>query len=374
RRRGARLRARSRRGPRGAGAGGHRLGDGRRGGGTGPRCARGLRRGPVRREPGGSRGRGRARMIERLVHAAVVHRRLVLVLALLVSLALASFAVRLSFDALPDVTPNQVQILTRAPGLTPEEVERLVTRPIETALGGMPGLATQRSTTQAGLSEVVAIFDDRADPYRARQLVQERLATVAVPEGVEAPEMGPHSGGLGEIFQFTLESPVRTPAELLELARIRIAPLLRSVPGVVEVNTWGGEERTLAVDADPQRLAARGISFDELREALARATGSAAGESLPAGGGRALVRGLARPQSPSELAAAVIRRDGGGEVVRVGDVAEVSWGARPRLGTATADGRGEVVYVMAQMLRGENALEVVDRIREVVPELRRAVP
>lgn len=313
-------------------------------------------------------------MIERLVHASVVHRRWVVGLAALASLGLGVFAFRLSFDALPDVTPNQVQILTRAPGLTPEEVERLVTRPIETALGGMPGLATQRSTSQAGLSEVVAIFDDRADPYRARQLVQERLATVAVPEGVEAPEMGPHSGGLGEIFQFTLESPVRTPAELLELARIRIAPLLRSVPGVVEVNTWGGEERTLAVDADPQRLAARGISFDELREALARATGSAAGESLPAGGGRALVRGLARPQSPSELAAAVIRRDGGGEVVRVGDVAEVSWGARPRLGTATADGRGEVVYVMAQMLRGENALEVVDRIREVVPELRRAVP
>lgn len=313
-------------------------------------------------------------MIERLVHAAVVHRRLVLVLALLVSLALASFAVRLSFDALPDVTPNQVQILTRAPGLTPEEVERLVTRPIETALGGMPGLATQRSTSQAGLSSVVAIFDDDADPYRARQLVQERLATVEVPEGVEAPEMGPHSGGLGEIFQFTLESPVRTPAELLEIARFRIAPVLRSVPGVVEVNTWGGEERTLAVEADPQRLAARGISFEELRDALGRATGSAAGESLPAGGGRALLRGMARPASPSDLAAAVIRRDEGGEVVRVGDVAEVRWGARPRLGAATADGRGEVVYVMAQMLRGENALQVVGRIREVIPELVRAVP
>lgn len=313
-------------------------------------------------------------MIERLVHASVMKRGWVLGSAIVASVALGVFALQLSFDALPDITPNQVQILTRAPGLTPEEVERLVSRPIETALGGMPGLATQRSTSQAGLSEVVAIFEDGADPYRARQLVQERLATVTVPEGVEPPEMGPHSGGLGEIYQFTIESPLRTPAELLELVEIRIAPILRAVPGVVEVNSWGGEERTLAVEADPQRMAARGISLEELREALEKATGSAGGESLSAGGGRALIRGIARPQDPSELAAAVIHRSDDGEIVRVGDVATVEWGARPRIGTATANGRGEVVYVMAQMLRGENALEVVGRIQEVVPDLERALP
>lgn len=312
-------------------------------------------------------------MIERLVHAAVMQRRWVLGLAIVAGLALAIFAFRLSFDALPDITPNQVQILTRAPGLTPEEVERLVSRPIENALGGVPGLSTQRSTSQTGLSEVVAIFEDRADPYRARQLVQERLATVPMPEGLDPPEMGPHSGGLGEIYQFTLESPLRTPAELLELVEIRVAPILRSVQGVVEVNSWGGEERTLAVEADPQRMAARGISLAELAQALERATGSAAGESLPAGGSRALVRGIARPEQPSELAAAVIHAEGE-EVVRVGDVATVAWGARPRIGTATADGRGEVVYVMAQMLRGENALEVLGRIHEVRPDLERALP
>src|SRR5690606_20300406 len=148
----------------------------------------GGRRGPLRGEPsdGGA-------VIERIVHASVVHRRWVVGCAALVCLVLAFFALRLSFDALPDVTPNQVQILTRAPGLTPEEVERLVTRPIEAALGGMPGLVTQRSTSQSGLSEVVAVFEDRADPYRARQLVQERLATVSVPAGVDAPELGPLS-------------------------------------------------------------------------------------------------------------------------------------------------------------------------------------
>ena len=313
-------------------------------------------------------------MIERIVHASVVHRRWVVGCAALVCLVLAFFALRLSFDALPDVTPNQVQILTRAPGLTPEEVERLVTRPIEAALGGMPGLVTQRSTSQSGLSEVVAVFEDRADPYRARQLVQERLATVSVPAGVDAPELGPLSGGLGEIFQFMVESPQRTPAELLELVLTRVAPILRAVPGVVEVNPWGGEERTLAVDADPYRLAARGISLKELREALEKATGSAGGESLPAGGNRALLRGVARPQDPSELAQAVIHRTDDGEVVRVGDVASIGWGALPRLGTASADGRGEVVYVMALMLRGENALEVIRRIHAVMPEVERSLP
>lgn len=312
-------------------------------------------------------------MIERIVHLSVLRRWWVIAVAGGLTLVLGAIASQLSLDALPDITPNQVQILTRAPGLTPEEVERLVTRPIEVALGGMPGLATQRSGSHAGLSDVVAVFDDGADPYRARQLVQERLSGVSVPEGVEAPELGPHSGGLGEIFQFTVDSESRTPAELLEIAEIRLAPILRSVPGVVEVNTWGGESRTLAVEADPARLAARGLSLSELEEALRKATGSVGGESLSAGGGRALLRGAARPKAPSDLAAAVVRSSPG-EVVRVGDVATVGWGGLPRLGAATADGQGELVYVMAQMLRGENALEVVRRIRAAVPELQRAVP
>lgn len=313
-------------------------------------------------------------MIERIVHLSVLYRGWVIGVAAGLTVVFGVVATQLPLDALPDITPNQVQILTRAPGLTPEEVERLVTRPIEVALGGMPGLATQRSGSHSGLSDVVAVFEDDADPYRARQLVQERLASVSVPEGVEAPELGPHSGGLGEIFQFTLDSDVRTPAELLEIAEIRLAPILRAVPGVVEVNTWGGESRTLAVEADPARLAARGISLHELEEALRKATGSVGGESLAAGGGRALLRGAARPKDPAELAAAVVRASPDEGVVRVGDVATVGWGGLPRLGAATADGQGELVYVMAQMLRGENALEVVQGIRAAVPELQQAVP
>ncbi|HWV38062.1 MAG TPA: CusA/CzcA family heavy metal efflux RND transporter [Vulgatibacter sp.] len=312
--------------------------------------------------------------IERIVQASVAHRGAVLAAAGALLVVLAVVASRLSFDALPDVTPNQVQILTRAPGLTPGEVERLVTRPIEAALGGVPGLVHQRSTSRPGLSAITATFEDAMDPYRARQVVAERMRGVTVPEGIEAPELGPLTGGLGEIFQFTLSSPSRTPTELLEIAELRVGPVLRAVPGVVEVNTWGGEARTLSVEADPSRLSARGLSLADLAEALRRASGSAAGESVPAGGGQALLRGIARPADPSALGAAIVRSEPSGEILRVSDVATIGWGSLPRLGAATADGGGELVYVMALMLRDENALAVMDRIHGVIPDLRRAVP
>ena len=312
-------------------------------------------------------------MIGKIVHVSVARREAVLAVAAVLVIALAIFGARLSFDALPDVTPNQVLVITRAPGLTPEEVERRVTRPIEASLGGVPGMVAQRSTSRPGLSAVTAVFDDDADPWRARQLVAERLATVSVPEGVEAPELGPHSGGLGEIFQFTLDSPTRTPAELLEFAERRVAPLLRGVPGVVEVNTWGGAQRQFSVEADPGRLAARGISLQELRQALAAATGAAAGDNVAAGGGQALLRAVSQPEQPADLAGIVVRGQGD-EIVRVSDVAQVVESSRPRLGAATRGGKGETVYVMAQMLRGENALQVVDRIHEALPRVRRALP
>ncbi|HXN82394.1 MAG TPA: efflux RND transporter permease subunit, partial [Myxococcales bacterium] len=182
-------------------------------------------------------------MISALVAWSVRHRVFVLVATGVFTLAAAIVSSQLKLDALPDITTNQVLVLTRAPGLTPEEVERRVTRPVETALGGMPGLIDQRSISRYGISSVTAVFDDDVDPYRARQVVQERLNTLAaeLPNGVERPELGPLSGGLGEIFQVTLSSPQRTPAELFELAQYRLAPILRSVSGVVEVNTWGGQ-------------------------------------------------------------------------------------------------------------------------------------
>ncbi|ATB32727.1 efflux RND transporter permease subunit [Melittangium boletus] len=314
-------------------------------------------------------------MITELVRASVKHRGLTLGLTGLFAVLAAILMARMELDALPDITTNQVLVLTLAPGMTPEEVERLVTRPVETSLGGIPGLERHRSLSRYGISSVTAVFGDDVDPLRARQWVQERLAALSgeLPPGVEAPQLGPLTGGLGEIFHFTLNSPERTSAELLELAERRVAPLLRGVPGVVEVNSWGGQQRTLEVRADAVKLAQRGLTLERLRGALEDTSGSVPGASLAAGDRQVLVRAVARPPGPSELSGAVVLGEDG-RAVRLADVAEVVPGALPRIGTATANGRGETVYVMVQMLRGANALDVMEALHARMDRVHDALP
>ena len=316
-------------------------------------------------------------MIRRLAEWSVDHRGWVLALTGLLATAWAGLSAGLQLDALPDLTNNQVLVLTLAPGLTPEEVERFVSRPVEVAVGGAPGLEEQRSLSRYGISVVTLVFEDSVPHYLARQIVQERLAALTLPPGVSPPELGPVTGGLGEIFHFTLSSPRRSTAELLELVTQRVSPLLRAVPGVVEVNPWGGASRTLDVVADPVRLGQRGLTLEDLKSGLERATGTSAGAALPSGEGQVLLRGLARPADASELGSAVVHRAPGGDlptVVRASDVAEVREGQLVRTGAATQDGRGEVVYAMAQMLLGANALQVVDGIHAQLPAVRAALP
>jgi cobalt-zinc-cadmium resistance protein CzcA len=316
-------------------------------------------------------------MIERIVRASVTNARLVIGLTLIAALFAGIGARSLRFDALPDVTTEQVVILTSAPGLTPEEVERLVTRPVEAVIGGLPGLVEQRSVSRYGIGSVTAVFHDGTDLLRARQLVSERLATLGdLPAGVEAPELGPLSGGLGEVFHFTVSSDRRTPAELYEIVQLRIAPLLRRAPGIVEVNTWGGERRTLDVVGDPMRMAHRHVTLADLRDATLAASGNAPGASLPAGSAQALLRGVAWPQRASDLASAVVRVDDDDPMrtIRIADVASVVEGALPRIGGAAADGRGETVYVLAQMLTGANALEVLEGVHVQMAEVARVIP
>ncbi|AKF08499.1 efflux RND transporter permease subunit [Sandaracinus amylolyticus] len=317
-------------------------------------------------------------MIETLVERAVARRRAVLI-ATAIFAVIGALSIRgMRFDALPDVTGQQVIVLTTAPGLTPEEVERLVTRPLEISLGGMPGLVETRSVSRYGLSAITSIFEDSTDIYRARQLVGERVAIAQeqLPPSASPPELGPVSGGLGEIYQFTLSSSERTPAELLELVQRRVAPILRTAPGVVEVNTWGGGRRTLDVIGDPVRMARWGVTLSALREAASRSTGSVTGATVPAGPAHVLLRGVALPTTPAEIAAAVVRVDPQDptRVVRIGDVADVISGQEPRIGAATEGGRGETVYVMVQMLLAENALEVLRGVHERLPDVRAALP
>ncbi len=289
---------------------------------------------------------------------------------LLVMLVLAALAVvtarHLELDALPDVTGNQVIVLTRAPGLTPEEIERTVTRPIEVVLGGLPKLVEQRSLSRYGISSVVTEFEEDADPWLARQQVGQALTTLSeMPAGVQTPELAPFTGGLGEVYQLAVTSDSRTPAELRELVVFEMAPSLRAVPGVVEVNIWGGERRTFDVVVDPLVLARAGLSLSGLGERLRAGTGTAPGSQLPAGPGQTLLRGVYWPESTAELGAIALALTDTSEhhaPVRVAELGEVVEGAQPRIGAATANGRGEVVYVMVQMLRDANALQVTSRL------------
>ena len=321
--------------------------------------------------------------IARLVRGSVTHRVMVLLVTLLLVVGSSLMAMRLKLDALPDVTNNQVLVLTGAPGLSPEEVERLVTRPIETALGGMPRLVELRSISRYGISAVTAVFEDDSPPHLARQITAERLATVVLPPEVETPALGPLTGGLGEVFHFSITSSQRTLSELLELSTLRISPRLRMVPGIVEVNTWGGSERRLEVRADPLKLASRKLSLQQLAQGLADSIGATAGASVPSGSGQALLRAVFRPHRPEELSALLLpsvtngtehASDGVPHRLVGGDLARVTEGEAPRLGAATQDGHGEVVYLMAQMLRGENALEVLRGIHERMSELEKTLP
>ncbi|MDB4972128.1 MAG: heavy metal efflux pump, CzcA family [Myxococcaceae bacterium] len=309
-------------------------------------------------------------MIERLALFAV-ERRWAVVSITLVLAALALWpALQLPLDALPDLTNNQVIVLTLAPGLSPEEVELTVTRPLEVALSGSADLREQRSISRYGISSVTAVFEDRVDAFRARQMVAERLRSVRLPAGVGEPELAPLTGGLGEVFHVTLSSALRTPAELLELTSLRVAPLLKAVPGIVEVNTWGGAQRTLDVIASPTALANHDLTLEQLRRGLLEAAGASPGGALDSYRGQVLLRAQARPRNASELAAALV----GSPPVRVGELAEVRDGTALRLGAATANGRGETVYLMAQMLRDQNALEVLDRVHARMVAVRAALP
>lgn len=316
-------------------------------------------------------------MIRRLVEASVDSAKAVVAVTLLLATVAGVIAARLQLDALPDLTNNQVVVLARAPGFTPEEVERFVMRPLEVAVGGAPGLEEQRSISRYGLGAVTLVFGDDVPVYLARQLVTERLGGVELPPTVTM-ELAPVTGGLGEIFQFTLTSDARSLAELQELVQLRVAPLLKAVPGVVEVNSWGGAQRTFDVTADTRKLAQRDLTLGELEKALQAATGTVAGSALPSGEAQVLLRGQALPLTPEALSLAIVAREaqpeGPPRIIRVADVATTSEGETVRIGAATRAGHGEGVYVMAQMLRGENALEVMKNIHEAMPRVRAALP
>jgi cobalt-zinc-cadmium resistance protein CzcA len=313
-------------------------------------------------------------MLGKLVDTALRQRLLVLIAAL--GLAVWGFQSyrALPIDAFPDVAPTQVLVSMRAPGLTPEELERRVTTPVELAMRGIPNLVFMRSVTRFSVTLMTFEFAPGTDIYWARAQVNERLNELEdqLPDGVSGG-LAPIITPLAEMLMFTLEGENLAPTEARTLMDWVVRPQLRAVPGVADVNVLGGFVRTYEVVPDPAAMAARGISTGMLEEALERNNRNDGAGRIRDGEEALLVRAEGRIQSLEDVRAIVLAARGTG-VVRVGDVADVRFGALPRNGVVTRDGEGEAVWGIVLGLRGANARSVVEGARARFPAIQNALP
>lgn len=314
-------------------------------------------------------------MLNSIIQFSLKNRLLVCVFAVLLLVVGSRTLSVLPIDAFPDTTPVQVQINTTAASLNPSETEAQITIPVELAIGGLPGLQNIRSVSKFGLSQVVATFDDSVDIFRARQLITERLQTVALPEGLERPQLGPIATGLGEVFHYVVRStdPKRSPTELRVLQDWVVKPELRKVPGVAEVNTWGGFEKQFHVVVETERLLKYRLSFDALIQALQANNQNVGGGQIVRHGESLLVHGVGLVTNIQEIGNIVITTREGAPV-RVRDVAKVQEDHEIRRGAVTADGRGEAVLGLGFMLMGENSAKVTHALKAKLAEVQKFLP
>jgi cobalt-zinc-cadmium resistance protein CzcA len=314
--------------------------------------------------------------VDRVIESSLRKRALVLV-GVVILVALGAWSVmRIPIDAFPDVTNIQVEVLSTSPGMSPPEVERFVTFPVETAMRGLPQLDQVRSVSKSGLSVITVVFEDGVDIYFARQLVLERLieARERVPAGTEIV-MGPVSTAMGEIYQYTLAGTPPAGMDGTEyLTEVRtvqdwiLSPLLKSIPGVNEINSFGGYIKQYHVTVDPERLLAYDLTLGDIGEALRRNNLNVGGNVLERGEQQYLVRGIGLLQTVDDIASVALKTDRGTPVF-IRDVADVRAGQAVRQGGAVKDGKGEIVGGVAMMLRGANGRDVVRAVESRVEEI-----
>lgn len=304
-------------------------------------------------------------MIER-ISALALNNRLAVVLVFAVACAAGLWrATQLPVDAFPDTSPTQVQVNTTAGALNASEIEQRITLPLELAISGLPGLEEVRSVSKFGFSQVVAVFDDAIGVYDARQFITERLNSVALPDDIERPQLGPLSTGLGEVLHYVMrsEDPDRTLTEIREIHDWVVKPELLKVSGVAEVNSWGGFEKQYQVVVRPDALIKHALTLGDVEQALRRNNENAGGGILRRGGEALLVHGLGRVETTEEIARIVITADSG-IPVHIGDVADVRMGAAIRRGAVTFQGQGEALMGLGFMLLGENSNEVTRALQQ----------
>ncbi len=317
-------------------------------------------------------------MVNAIIDWSLNNRFIVMLLAVVVLGGGAYTATAIPLDAVPDLTNVQVQILTNSPTLAPVEVEQFITFPVENAMSGIPNVSEIRSISRFGLSAVTVAFEDGTDIYWARNLVNERLikAKEEIPPGMGTPELGPIATGMSEIYQFEVRGEPGLDVSLQDLRTIldwQIAFQLRGVPGVIEVNTFGGELKTYEVQVDPSKLQNYGLAMGDVFEALEENNGNAGGGYIAHGAEQRLIRGEGLVSSLEELRSIVLASNEG-VPVRVSDVAEVRFAPMLRQGAVTRDGDREAVVGMVMMIMGGNSRQVVADVKRRIDEIRGSLP
>jgi len=319
-------------------------------------------------------------MLEKLVEASLRYKFLVLILFGVVAALGWRAVVNVPIDAFPDVTPAQVNIYTESPGLAAEDVEQLLTFPVESSMAGLPKVQEIRSVSLFGLSYVAVYFEDDMDIYFARRLVGERLQEVGdrIPEGYGTPEMGPNTSGLGQVFWYTLERADEqlnadiSDMDLRTLHDWNVRLILRTAPGVDDVMSWGGQERQYQVVMDPLNLIKYDLTFTDVMEVIQANNRQVGGQYINIGAEQFLVRGLGLVENEQDIGAMVVKVDDGTPVY-LRDIAKIEQAGALRFGAVTRDGK-EVVLGMALSRLGENAAAVVEEVKTKVDILDQSLP
>ncbi|HJT97400.1 MAG TPA: efflux RND transporter permease subunit [Rhodanobacteraceae bacterium] len=313
-------------------------------------------------------------MLAAIVRSSLAHPRIVTALSVLIAVLGAAALVGARFDVFPDFAPPHVLVQTETPGLDATQVEALVTRPLEGLLAGTENVRTVRSTSSQGLSAIRVIFDRGGDPYRQRQVVTERLAEAAglLPDGVSPPQLSPLSSSMEYLVHFGFTSATLTPLELRDLVEWVVKPQILAVPGVAQAQIFGGEVRERRIEVDPLKLAANGLTLQEVADATRRATELIGGGFIETATQRIVVQAQAAGATPESLAQAIVAtRDG--VPIRLGDVATIRDGAEPRFGDAMIGG-GPGILVETSTQFGANTLDVTRaleaRLDALAPQLR----
>ena len=314
-------------------------------------------------------------MIEKLIEVSIRKRHLVLIFTGLLCMIGFYNAMHLSVDAVPDVTNVQVSVVTSSPGLSPIEVEQFITYPVELAMNGLPNVEEIRSISRTGVSSVTIIFKDSVDIWFARQLVNERVKQVEneIPDGYGKPELSPVATALGDIYEFVLTSDRHSPMELRNYMDWELAKKLKSVQGVIDINTIGGEVKQYQVIIDPRRLASHNLTLSSILNELKRANANVGGGYIMKGNEQLVIRGEGQFKTIDELAQTAIRTNSDGVPLLLGQVGNVKIGPSIRFGLMTRDEK-EVVGGTVMMLIGQNSREVVAKVKEKVQELRKNLP